>query len=67
MELTPEEREIYERELARCRYRAQQLRELEAPHENQVALEAAWEPLLRRPPLPDPPCAMPYYAPELIP
>jgi len=67
MELTPEEREIYERELARCRYRAQQLRDLEAPAENQVALEAAWEPLLRRPPVPYPPCRMPYLEEDLVP
>jgi hypothetical protein len=67
MELLPEEKIIYERELARCQWRADRLRGLMAPDENLEALEAAWEPLLRRPPLPDPPCRMPYEETDLVP
>jgi len=67
MQLTPEEQERYDQMAARCAYVANQLRQLEAPHENLVALEADYEPLLWRPPIPCPPCPMPYHQTELIP
>jgi hypothetical protein len=65
--VTPEEREIYERDKRRCQAEADRLRALSGDPAARKALDEAWAPLLRRAPAPDPPCLMPYYAPELLP
>ena len=60
-----EEREIYERDLARCRAESERLRALEGDPEARAALDEAWAPLL----LPLPPvvvCNHPYYFDEQI-
>lgn len=65
--MEPEERVIFERDLARCRAEAERLRQLSGPPESKRELEEAWSPLLRTPGLPEPVCRMPYEAPELLP
>ena len=67
MYLTDEERAIYERDVRRCQAEAERLRQLSGNAERRRELDEAWAPLLRRAPLPEPVCRMPYDAPELLP
>ncbi|RPH36342.1 MAG: hypothetical protein EHM90_02215 [Chloroflexi bacterium] len=62
-----EERVIYERDKARCEYRANQLRQLSGDPEAAAEVREAFAPLLRTPGYVGPACVMPYEAPDLLP
>jgi hypothetical protein len=67
MNLSAEERVIYERDVRRCQAEAERLRQLSGNTQRRIELGEAWAPLLRTPPIPEPVCRLPYFAPDLLP
>jgi len=67
MARSPEEQEVYDRELARQRAYADRLRRLEGDAATRLQLDEKWAPLLRRPPNQMPNVRVPYHETDLIP
>lgn len=65
--MEPEEREAYERELAKCSVHRNRLLELTGDDEAAAEVDEAFRPLLWTPGVPDPVCRLPYEAPDLLP